>query len=140
MPAGAVPIWAEVPWERQSGRRSQVGGPGGGERKSLGKRVTVTKPGNPLRACPPPREQPSGLGPSCAPGGRRVAAEDLVVAAVKGGGHGLLKSARPMALGREGCCSRGRRRRLSRFEGCGICARGSPLRRKGRTGPTVGGS
>ena len=24
-PTGAVPIWAEVPWERLSGRRSQVG-------------------------------------------------------------------------------------------------------------------
>ena len=79
-----------------------MGGPGGGERKALGKRVMVTKPGNPLWECPPPMEQPSGLGPTCAPGGRRVAAEDLVVAAIKSGGHGLIKRARPVALGQRG--------------------------------------
>jgi len=102
MPAGAVSIRAEVPWERQSGRRSHGGGPRGGERKPLGRRVVVMKPGNPRWECPPPMEQPSGLGPSCAPGGRRVAAEDLVVAAIKSGGHGPIQGACLVALGQRG--------------------------------------
>jgi len=90
--------------------RKEIAGvedPEGRERKALGLEVEggdETRQSPP--GYPPPEEWPSGLGPSCAPGGRRVEAEDQVAGEVDEGGHGLRKGACLMA--EEGhLCERG---------------------------------